>query len=103
LEELIIIYILKKGIITNMNYNIHTINIEDKEYPEILKRIKKPPQKLYAIGDISLLKSNCIAIVGTRCCSEYGYKMATKFAKELANIGITVVSGLAIRNRYSST
>lgn len=82
-----------------MNYNMKIIDIKDNEYPELLRKIPNPPQKLYTIGNINLLKSNCIAVVGTRHCSDYGYRTAAQFAKSLAEIGITVVSGLAVRNR----
>ena len=86
-----------------MNYNIKTVNIEDQEYPECLRAIHKPPRKLYAIGDVSLLKANCVAVVGSRHCSNYGYRMAVKFAKELSEKRVTVISGLAVRNRRGST
>jgi len=86
-----------------LNYNIKTINIEDKEYPESLRAMHKPPRKLYAIGNVDLLKSNCIAVVGSRNCTDYGYRMAAKFARELAELGVTIVSGFAIRYRHSST
>ncbi|MCL2342207.1 MAG: DNA-protecting protein DprA [Firmicutes bacterium] len=80
-----------------------TINIEDAEYPDSLRAIHKPPRKLYGIGDVSLLKSNCVAVVGSRHCTDYGYKTAEIFAGSLSGKGVTVVSGLAIRNRYSGT
>ena len=86
-----------------MNYNMKIISIKDNEYPDLLRKIPKPPQKLYTIGNVDLLKSNCIAVVGTRRCSDYGYRIATEFAKKFAGIKVTVVSGLAIRDRYRST
>jgi len=49
-------------------------------------------------GNKKLLKSNIIAIVGTRVCSENGVKLATKFSKELVLQNITIVSGMAERN-----
>lgn len=70
---------------------------------EILNRIRRPPKKLYYEGNIDLLKSNCIAIVGSRKCSEYGKKIAEKISYKLAENGLTIVSGLAIRNRYTCT
>ena len=72
------------------------ITIEDKEYPECLKQIKNPPKQLYLKGNIKLLKSPSIAIVGARNCTQYGEKMAKKFAKELAEFGITIISGMAL-------
>ena len=72
------------------------ITIEDKEYPESLKQIKNPPKRLYLKGNIKLLKTPGIAIVGARNCTQYGEKMAKKFAKELAEFGITIISGMAL-------
>jgi len=86
-----------------MNDNIKTIYIEDKEYPEKLRAIHKLPKTLYTIGDVSLLKADCVAIVGSRHCTDYGKRMAEVFAKGLSERGVTVVSGLALRNRFSCT
>lgn len=72
------------------------ITIEDKEYPESLKQIKNPPKRLYLKGNIKLLKTPGIAIVGARNCTQYGENMAKKFAKELAEFGITIISGMAL-------
>jgi len=79
------------------------IKIENKMYPKRLLKIKNPPQKLYIEGNEQLLNNNSLAIVGSRNCSEYGIEHAKKFAKEVADKGITIISGLAIRNRYSCT
>lgn len=82
---------------------IREITPENKEYPQKLLEIKNHPKILYAIGNISLLNKNSIAIVGSRKSTEYGEKYAIKFAKELGNFGICIVSGLALRNRYLCT
>lgn len=86
-----------------MKQDIKIIKKEDKEFPEKLKELNKCPKELYAVGNIELLKSDGIAIVGSRKCSDYGLKMANKFARELSRKGITIISGMAIRDRYSST
>ena len=82
---------------------MHIIKINDPQYPNSLKQIKNPPQKLYAMGNIDLLNTDCITVVGSRKCSEYGVRMTRKFTKELANAELTIVSGLALRDRYHST
>ena len=64
----------------------------------MLRRIKDPPKQLYAEGNIDLLKTNIISIVGSRACSENGIKLAKKFSKELVQQGFTIASGMAIRN-----
>ena len=64
-------------------------------YSKILGKLPDAPTTLYAEGNLELLNSVSIAIVGSRRASENGKKLAQKFAFELSNIGITVVSGLA--------
>ena len=66
-----------------------------QKYPKLLASIKKPPFILYYKGDISLLQTFCIGIVGTRHCTHYGADCARNFARELAENDITIVSGLA--------
>ena len=58
---------------------IQEIKINDKAYPESLKKIKNPPKKLYVIGNIELLNRKGIAIVGSRNCTKEGTKNARVF------------------------
>lgn len=82
--------------INNLNKkNIVVLTILSKGYPELLAQIHMPPLLLYCKGDITLLSSPCLAIVGTRVCTSYGADMAKKFAKVLCENGMTIVSGLA--------
>ncbi|MEK7559439.1 MAG: DNA-processing protein DprA [Patescibacteria group bacterium] len=74
---------------------ISFITLLDKEYPSLLKSITNPPSVLYAKGDITLLNSPSIAIVGTRRITNYGREITELFAKELASSGLTIVSGMA--------
>lgn len=71
------------------------ILLEDNRYPEQLKKIKKPPKQLYIKGNIELLETPSIAIIGSRENTKYGEKMAKKFAKELSLNGFTIISGMA--------
>lgn len=73
---------------------IKTISLKDKNYPKLLKEIKNPPKVLYCRGEV-LPKENCFAIVGTRRCSTYGKEIALEIAGDLAETGLTIVSGLA--------
>lgn len=72
------------------------ITIEDAHYPAILKEIADPPLALYVIGDIKLLSTQQVAIVGTRHPSSVGNDLARQFAYSLAESGLTVTSGLAM-------
>ncbi len=64
-------------------------------YPETLLNIDSAPFVLYYKGDINLLNSFCISIVGSRKTTNYGVMATEKFAKELVSYGVTIVSGLA--------
>ena len=72
------------------------INIEEKIYPDNLRRIENPPKQLYLEGNIKLLNSIGIGIVGSRNCSEYGRRMTKRFAKALGEYSITIISGMAV-------
>lgn len=73
---------------------IKVIDISDISYPKLLKEIKNPPKVLYYKGKLGP-DENCFAIVGTRRCSDYGKRVALEIAGDLAESGLTIVSGLA--------
>jgi len=75
--------------------NVHILSIEDKKYPWQLKNIYDPPIILYIKGNLSVLDSNQIAIVGSRDCTSSGAKAAEYFAYNLVKSDIVVSSGLA--------
>lgn len=77
------------------NLGIKVICANDFEYPKNLKEIEDYPICLFYRGDISLLKQNCVAIIGTRKPTFYGRDVTTLFAKELSLGGVVTVSGLA--------
>ena len=65
-------------------------------FPNGLEDLQDPVQRLYCIGDISLLSKQSLAIVGARKASPYGLRCAERFAKRAAQAGLIVVSGGAI-------
>jgi len=72
------------------------ITLLSSYYPDSLKKIYKPPFVLFYEGDINLLKSNTIAVVGSRENSDYGQKMCEDIVAELIEKkDIVIVSGLA--------
>ena len=68
------------------------IEINDKKYPESLRNISKPPERLYFKGNIDLLKTNCFAVVGSRDLTDYGRYMEKRFVKGLTHSGATIIS-----------
>lgn len=75
---------------------IEEILINSEYYPEKLRYIDNPPVKLYILGNKKILNQKGIAIVGTRRCTKYGEKCASKFSKELTIKGFNIISGLAL-------
>lgn len=68
----------------------------DKEYPKLLSEIYDPPPLIFCRGNIALLSSLSLAIVGTRKCSPYGRQACLEISGRLAKEGFTIVSGLAL-------
>lgn len=70
--------------------------LDDGVYPALLREIYDPPIVLYVKGAWSkCLEQPCVAIVGSRRCSTYGQNAALMLARDLAQRGVTVVSGFA--------
>ena len=77
--------------------NVGIMTLDSPIYPERLKRIHAKPLVLYYKGRIPDIDDNVlIACVGTRSCTEYGFKTAYKLGAELAEAGAVVVSGMAL-------
>lgn len=73
------------------------VSREDKRYPTLLRSIpvQEQPLSLYCQGDVALLATPCVAIVGSRNATVSGMERATRLAARLAEDGYTIVSGLA--------
>lgn len=71
------------------------IAYHDPAYPPLLKEIFDPPMMLFARGRVELLQRSCIGVVGTRRPTPYGVAATERLAKELAEAGLVVVSGMA--------
>jgi DNA processing protein len=70
--------------------------LDDGVYPSSLREIYDPPIVLYVKGAWSeCLDQPCIGVVGSRKCSTYGQNSAMMLARDLAQRGVTVVSGFA--------
>jgi len=78
-----------------MAEEIKTVKIENENYPKPLKEIKDAPKVLYCIGSLPKNDEKNFAIVGTRRFSPYGKQVTLEIAGDLAEAGLTIVSGLA--------
>ena len=72
------------------------ITLEDEDYPPLLREIYDPPIALYVRGDLKKACARpCLAVVGSRRSSTYGVNAALSLSRDLAQNGLTIVSGLA--------
>ena len=67
----------------------------DPDYPAALRTISGAPLMLFIAGNAALLHDPAVAIVGTRSASVGGRTLARQFARQFADAGLVVVSGLA--------
>ena len=67
----------------------------DPRYPDLLRELPDAPALLYAKGNCDLLLKPCLAVVGSRGCTQSGCAQSTELAEELSSCGICVVSGMA--------
>lgn len=64
-------------------------------YPLRLSEIADPPLVLYAKGDAAFLSAISVGVVGTRRPTAYGKAVAERLSKDISDLGIAVVSGMA--------
>jgi DNA processing protein len=67
------------------------------QLPPLLRAVHDPPPGVFVRGtaDLELLARPAVAIVGARACSGYGASVARSLARDLAGVGLVVVSGMA--------
>jgi DNA processing protein len=73
----------------------YLLALADPGFPPLLREIPDPPPFLYVRGDLS----GCprpIAVVGSRNATAYGVETTHRICKDLAGLGFTVVSGMAL-------
>ena len=71
------------------------VNIGDPRYPPALREIFDPPILLFVRGQVELLQSMMLGVVGTRRPTPYGIAAAERLAGDLAHAGLIIVSGMA--------
>ncbi len=74
----------------------HILTVQGELYPTLLKAISDPPILLFVNGDVGVLQTPQVAMVGSRKPSLLALNMAETIAAEVAKSGFTITSGLAI-------
>ncbi len=78
------------------NVGNHIIPFISAHYPARLRGISDAPLVLYVSGDVEVLHTAQLAMVGSRNPSPTGRETAHRFARHIAATGITITSGLAL-------
>lgn len=68
----------------------------DREYPAGLRDLEAAPVCLFVRGPSEVFARRAVAIVGSRQAHAYGLDIARSMARDLADAGVVVVSGLAL-------
>jgi DNA processing protein len=84
--------------------NFKKLTLKSTDYPERLRQISSPPNPLFHTGAplAGLLKRPTVAIVGSRRLSTYGKQVTIQLARDLAEQGVVIVSGLAFGVDYTA-
>ncbi|GLQ71363.1 hypothetical protein GCM10007932_07230 [Vibrio penaeicida] len=67
----------------------------DEQYPDSLKKLPDAPPILFCAGDLRILKSDSITIIGTRSPTEHGVAIAQRITQWFSENNWCVTSGLA--------
>ena len=78
------------------NRGIDILCIEDEGYPTQLKEISNAPPILCKKGNLSQVSDKAVAIVGTTAPTDLGILTTLELSTRLTQVGVTVVSGLAV-------
>ena len=70
------------------------VTMSDPNYPPLLLQIPDPPPFLYVFGNLGNTAKS-IAVVGSRGATRYGISVTFGLCRQMAKLGITVVSGMA--------
>jgi DNA processing protein len=75
--------------------DVRVVTSRDAEFPVPLRHDPQPPAVLFVRGDLGALDGRRVGIVGTRNATGTGRETAAMLGRELADAGVSVVSGLA--------
>ncbi|MDQ1355024.1 MAG: DNA-protecting protein DprA [Acidobacteriota bacterium] len=74
---------------------IEIIFNESEFYPPLLSEIHAPPDFIYVLGDKALLRTDKLAVVGSRKASAYGWDCLNRLLPEVCHNNVAIISGMA--------
>ena len=90
-----VLYPIERELELIETYGCRVLTLYDETYPTLLKKIDTPPLILYVRGELTREDSLSISLVGSRNAKDYGRKVGYRLSYQLAQRGLTVVSGFA--------
>ena len=90
-----VLYPIERELALINEHGCQVLTLYDDAYPALLKEIDTPPLVLYVKGELTPEDSLSISLVGSRNARDYGRKVSYRLSYQLAQRGLTVVSGFA--------
>lgn len=90
-----VLYPIERELELINEYGCQILTLYDDAYPLPLKEIDTPPLVLYIRGELIPEDSLSVSLVGSRNAKDYGRKVSYRLSYQLAQRGLTVVSGFA--------
>ena len=90
-----VLYPIERELELIHKYGCKVITLYDPMYPPHLKEIETPPFVLYVKGELIPEDALSVSVVGSRNAKDYGRKVSYRLSYQIAQRGLTVVSGFA--------
>lgn len=90
-----VLYPIERELELIHKYGCQVVTLYDAAYPLHLKEIDTPPVVLYVKGELTPEDTLSISLVGSRNAKDYGRKVSYRLSYQIAQRGLTVVSGFA--------
>ncbi len=90
-----VLYPIERELELIHKYGCQVVTLYDAAYPPHLKQIDTPPVVLYIKGELTPKDALSISLVGSRNAKDYGRKASYRLSYQLAQRGLTVISGFA--------
>ncbi len=90
-----VLYPIERELELIHTYGCQVVTLYDAAYPPHLKQIDTPPFVLYVRGELVPEDAISVSVVGSRNAKDYGRKVSYRLSYQIAQRGLTVVSGFA--------
>lgn len=75
----------------------HFIPLGSEDYPESLNELSRPPLFLFVAGNLALLSTPQLAMIGTRSPSQYAKEVVNDLVREVSeHVDVAITSGMAL-------